>query len=265
MEWDLSRVELISPLGRVLYALVDHEGAIEQARAAVDAAPDDLDRLLALGGAQVAVWRFQDAVATYTRAVERWPEDHRTWQLRGHRLITIRHVALARRDLERAARIGPPGFDTLYHLGHTFYLEGDFARAAALYRECLEVCRPEQVLATADWLYMALRRAGQVDEAAALVRSLPLDTIDYGRSQGYYNRLRVYRGDRAPETLLDPIEDERVDVQMLTQAYGLGNYYLYNGERERALALFRDVVGRDWWPAFAFIAAEVELLRAGAA
>ena len=41
--------------------------------------------------------------------------------------------------------------------------------------------------------------------------------------------------------------------------YGVGNWYLYNCRPEEAAAVFKRVVEGPCWPAFGFIAAEVEL------
>ncbi len=43
--------------------------------------------------------------------------------------------------------------------------------------------------------------------------------------------------------------------------YGIGNYFLYNGDRDKALDIFRNIVAGDQWASFGYIAAETELSR----
>jgi hypothetical protein len=46
--------------------------------------------------------------------------------------------------------------------------------------------------------------------------------------------------------------------------YGVGNWHLYSGRRDRAIVIFRDVVGTDQWASFGAISAEADLARLGA-
>jgi hypothetical protein len=69
----------------------------------------------------------------------------------------------------------------------------------------------------------------------------------------------MYKGHVAPEELLDVETANELDLATL--GYGLGNWYLYNGDIKRAEAVFRRVTSGPYWPAFGFIAAEVELAR----
>jgi hypothetical protein len=43
--------------------------------------------------------------------------------------------------------------------------------------------------------------------------------------------------------------------------YGLGNWYLYNGQRDEAVRIFRQIVAGNQWASFGYIAAEAELKR----
>ena len=43
--------------------------------------------------------------------------------------------------------------------------------------------------------------------------------------------------------------------------YGVADYYLVNGQKDRALELMREVVRGPQWAAFGFAAAEAELAR----
>jgi hypothetical protein len=51
------------------------------------------------------------------------------------------------------------------------------------------------------------------------------------------------------------------DVQLATLAYGLGNWYLLRGDKGQARKWFERSTQSGGWPAFGFIASEVELRR----
>ncbi len=83
-----------------------------------------------------------------------------------------------------------------------------------------------------------------------------MDILDNG---AYYQRLLMYKGLRKPEDVLG--SDEQDPLQIATQGYGVGNFFLVNGDVERARAIFRRVVAVPQWAAFGFIAAEADLAR----
>ena len=50
-------------------------------------------------------------------------------------------------------------------------------------------------------------------------------------------------------------------MELATYGYGVGHWYLVNGQRARAREIFERVVSGAQWPAFGFMAAEAELAR----
>ena len=151
-------------------------------------------------------------------------------------------------------------FNIYYHLGLAYYLTGDFAKALTAYRECMKYStdNDDSLVATSDWLYMTLRRLGQRAEAEKVLGPIKegMNVLDNG---AYYQRLLMYKGLRQPEEVLG--NDEQDPLQIATQGYGVGNFYLVNGDAERAKAVFERVVAGSQWAAFGFIAAEADLAR----
>jgi hypothetical protein len=74
----------------------------------------------------------------------------------------------------------------------------------------------------------------------------------------------MYRGKLKPEDVLNVSDNEEdADLVVATQGYGVGNWYLVNGDTARANEIFEQVVEGKHFSAFGFIAAEVELIAAG--
>jgi tetratricopeptide (TPR) repeat protein len=69
------------------------------------AAPDSPDALIWVGRRQGYLWRYKDAIATFTRGIERFPEDARFYRHRGHRNITVRNFDGAIADFEKAVTL----------------------------------------------------------------------------------------------------------------------------------------------------------------
>ena len=147
-----------------------------------------------------------------------------------------------------------------YHLGLAYYLQGDFARALHAYREGMKVStvNDDMLVATSDWLYMTLRRLKRDADARQVLEPIK-ERMDVIENTAYHQRLLMYKGLRSPESVLNLNTAD--DTQIATQGYGVGNWYLVNGDRQKAREIFEKVIAGRAWPAFGFIAAEADLKR----
>jgi len=148
-----------------------------------------------------------------------------------------------------------------YHLGLARYLQGDFDRALAAYRQCLGVStNPDMLVATSHWLYMTLRRLGREAEAREVLE--PIDAgMEILENHDYHRLLLMYRGETDAETLLARAEESGSGTGFASTAYGVGNWYACNGDLERARRVFGRILETDAWAAFGYIAAEADLAR----
>jgi hypothetical protein len=105
---------------------------------------------------------------------------------------------------------------------------------------------------------MSLSRAGRSAEARALLDQ-HLDTLATEPGYAYTKRVQLYRGEITPEQLITA--GDTAGLQVATLRFGLGNWYLVQGDTARALAQFRAAVGTTGWAGFGFIVSEVELRR----
>jgi tetratricopeptide (TPR) repeat protein len=268
-----AKPEIVSLLGVKYYAKADVTGDIAKAESQLAADPKNVELLLAVGRAQAAAWRYHDAIATYTRALETAPADARLYRQRGHRYISVRRFDAAVADLKRAALLNDRDFDIWYHLGLAHYLRGEFTEALAAYQKCHDVAqrdriaaadkegRDDKLIAISDWLYMTYRRLNRPADAAKILEPItPESKVKENKS--YFKRLLFYKGLTNEEELIKPKEPKDfTDSELATVGYGLGNWHLYNGNRAKAEEHFRRIVSGKFWPAFGFIAAEVELAR----
>ncbi|HEX8906249.1 MAG TPA: tetratricopeptide repeat protein [Longimicrobiaceae bacterium] len=250
------------------------EAQLDSARQAYDAAPDDADVILTYGRRLAALGRYREAIGMWTEGIGKHPRDARFYRYRGHRWITLRKFDRAVGDLEKAERLlrgrpdqpepdGSPGTtlqqSVWYHLGIGWYLRGDFPRAAQAFRYAMAASRgDDQRVASTDWLYMSLRRAGRTDEARAALAAIPVD-VKVTESRSYLQRLRMYRGEIPPDSLLDPAG--KTNIEVATQSYGAGNWYLYNGRTDDAEQVFWKITQAENWAPFGYIAAEADLRR----
>jgi tetratricopeptide (TPR) repeat protein len=258
------------------------EARLQSARAQFEANPDDPAAQIWLGRRLAYLGRFQDAIDVFSAGTKKFPRDARFYRHRGHRRITVRQFDFAIADLKKAAQLmegkpdqiepdGQPNdrntptstlkFNIWYHLGLAYYLKGQNENALKAYRECLAVSdSPDRIVATSHWLYMTVRRLGRKDDAANVL--FPIRTgLDVIENTGYYRLLLMYKGTISFETLRDEAKKQQASAASHSVMYGLANWHLYNGRRDEAVALFRQILASDQWTSFGYIAAESDLRR----
>lgn len=229
--------------------------------------------------------RFEEAVDVFTEGIAKYPNSARLYRHRGHRFISLRRFDRAIEDLTMASRfipgfpfeIEPDGapnklntplsstqFNIRYHLALAYYLKGDFANAEIVYQSCLTTCNNDDLLvACVDWMYMNHRRQGKETEAKSILGNIR-DSMAIIENDSYYKRCRMYKGKIPPDSVLQVganQDQDAADLALATQGYGVGNWYLCNGDSAKAKEVFEKVVAGKYFAAFGFIAAEAELAR----
>lgn len=286
--------EALSLLGDTLYTLelpkerqAQYDSALNVALHNYKNAPQNLENIIWLGRRLAYMGRYREAIETYTKGISLFPNSPELYRHRGHRYISTRQFEKAVADLEKSAMLvksipltqeanGIPiplpendqpttlQFNIYYHLGLAYYLQGEYGKAADAYEQCMEYSQTDdEIAATADWLYMAYRRMGE-DEVAEETLAMIREDMNIKENEGYFERLLMYKGLVAPDSLLNigsnvPLADR--DLALATQGYGVGNFYLYNGEQQLGKQILEDIVEGRHWAAFGYIAAEADLAR----
>ncbi len=245
--------------------------------------PDSLEFIIWHGRRLAYLSRYKEAIEVYTKGLTKFPDSYRLRRHRGHRYISIRKLDQAIKDLSEAGKLAnklpveiePDGipnklnqplsnthFNIWYHLGLAYFLKGEFKRAEYAYTVCnIYSVNDDLRCATGDWLYMTLRRQGRHEDAIIALDFMHTN-MNIIENDSYFKRLQMYQGDIAPEELLE-VTDPEADkaVSMATQGYGVGNWYLCEGDTTKALEVFKEVLTGSHWAAFGYIAAEADLKR----
>ena len=254
---------------------------LEKARAAHKASPDDPDTVIWLGRRTAYLGKYKEAISIYTDGIAKFPKDARFYRHRGHRFISIRCFDDAVRDLEKAGQlvkgtkdeVEPDGLpnakniptstlqsNVWYHLGLAYYLKGDFENSLKAYKKCLKVSKnPDMLVATQNWHYLTLRKLGRLEDSIRVLKSIK-DDLDIIENDSYYKLLKLYQGKINVIDLFTEIGGGD-DLGNATVGYGIGNWLMINGEKEKAETIFRKILETDQWSSFGYIAAEAELGR----
>lgn len=256
-----------------------YETKLAEARADFEKNPNNADAVIWFGRRTAYPGKYKEAIGIFSGGIAKFPKDARFYRHRGHRLLTLRCFDDAVRDFETAAKlvkgkpdeIEPDGLpnarniptstlqsNIFYHLGLAYYVKGDFKNALKAYRNAEKVStNPDMTVATKHWLYMTLRRMGKTKEAEKSVADVK-DDLDIIENDDYYKLVKLYQGKQTADELLKEIDAQTGTLSSASLGYGIGNWFLYNGEKEKAVKIFRQITAGNQWASFGFIAAEAE-------
>ena len=283
--------EAVSLLGDTLYApelsagrRAQYDSALAVAQQNYRNAPEHPENIVWWGRRLGYLGRYQEAIRVFSDGLAKFPESAELYRHRGHRYITTRQFERAVGDLKKSAqllenqtvRMEPNGipiplppndqpaslqFNVYYHLGLAYYLTGQYGPAAEAYETCLTYANTDdETVAVADWLYMTYRRLGE-DEVAERTLALIRQDMNVQENEGYYERLLMYKGYLDPDSLMQIDPGDDLDLKLATAGYGLGNYYLSEGDTLLGREIFQNVIDGRYWAAFGYIAAEADLAR----
>jgi len=274
--------QAVSKLGDDLYSSDPPEAALKkyaEAKANFEQEPDTPDALIWYGRRTAYLGKYREAIEIYTYGIKKHPEDARIYRHRGHRYISVREFDKAIEDFEKAATLiegkediieqdGMPNALNIpvsslhtniwYHLGLAYYLENDLENALRIYREGIKASQNDDMLvATTHWMYMTLRLLGQEDKAKEALMAIQAE-MNVIENTVYHKLCLFYKGELPLENLTDP---EFSSIMNDAMAYGIGNWYFANGEKEKAKKIFQKILDGKSWASFGYIAAESDFAR----
>ena len=240
------------------------------------------DALIWYGRRTAYLGDYMKAIEIFTKGISIHPGDARLYRHRGHRYITVRCFDKAIADFKKAAalvkgkpdEIEPDGLpnekniptSTLqsniwYHLGLVYYIVGDYKQALQAYRQCLRVStNPDMYIATANWMYVTLRKLNKNKEAKSLLASVK-PGIEVIENKEYLEILLLYKKETDFADPVSYLQKNKQSLSLASFGFGLGNYLLLNGKTEKARQVFQLITGSNQWSSFGFIATEAELAR----
>ena len=266
--------------GEPLYAATPGEDTLrklEAAREEYRADPDNADHVIWYGRRTAYAGDYRRAIGIFSEGIEKFPMDPRFYRHRGHRYISTRQFDAAIQDFLRAVvlmqgmplRTEPDGLpnaqnipltttqgNVWYHLGLAYYLKQDWPLALAAFRNGYRLGgNDDNLVSTGHWIYMILRRMGD-DEAAAAALADISENMTIIENTSYHRLCLLYKGELDVESLLGADGDDPSNAAV---AYGVANWFYYNGDQDRSDALLERIVSGSSWSAFGYIAAEADL------
>ena len=275
--------QAISLFGDSLYATEPSEKTLEKYETRKKEYVEDslnVDKIIWFGRFAAYKGDYHEAIAIYSKGIERFPEESRLYRHRGHRYISTRQFAKAIEDLEYASKLiegtenemepdGLPNAQNIpvsskhgniwYHLGLAYYLQQDFDNSLRAYKECLNsTTNDDNLVSSTHWIYMILRRQGLQEEANTYLDAIN-DSLNIIENTAYHKACLFYKGNLTLDELQTSIEEGSGGDAM---RYALGNWYFYNGEKEKSKAVYTEMIEGGGWNSFGYIAAEADLFKA---
>lgn len=241
--------------------------------------PDSMEMICWYGRRLSYLYQYEEAIQVFTEGIKKHPDAYQLYRHRGHRYLTIRQVDRAISDLEQAAFFirkepikveedGIPNdrniprssvqFNVWYHLGLAYYIKGNFDKAVSAYKKCMALAdNHDMQVSVTNWLYLTYHKIGNVDAAEKILEPIK-ERMNVVENYQYHNLLLMYKGLVRPESLFE-IGTTDGSIAQSTIGYGVGNWYYYHGQQEKAISVFNKVLESPYWQAFGYLASEMEV------
>ena len=250
---------------------------LTEAKANYDADPMDVMNIIWYGRRVAYTGDYRGAIEIFSEGIEKHPTDARLYRHRGHRYISVREVDRAVSDYEMAAELikgtedliepdgapNPQGIylttthsNIYYHLGLSYFLRQEWQKSHDAFKMGQDLgLNDDNIVSAGHWIYMNLRRLGREEEAQASLHNIKED-MNIVENMSYHNLTLMYNGTIPAEQLTDVDPNDPSGAAI---AFGVANWFLYNGETDKAYDLMERFMDTSSWSAFGFIAAEKEL------
>jgi|TARA_R110002110_G_scaffold175760_5_gene379485 tetratricopeptide (TPR) repeat protein len=247
---------------------------------AFDLDTSNIQNIIWYGRFTAYLGNYKEAIEIYSEALKKYPNEPRLYRHRGHRYITIREFDKAIIDFTRAAALikgkenqveedGMPNAQNIpvstlhgniyYHLGLAYYLIDEQEAALKAFKKCLESSHnPDNVVSATHWIYMIFNRLGREAAGENYLRNVKpgMNVIE---NTAYYQACLFYKGDLKKEDIYPGSAAANSSNSALN--YSFANWLYYNGYKENAGEVLKEIIAGEDWNSFGFIAAESDLAR----
>lgn len=274
--------QAVSLLGDTLYPsspYANGSSKYDTAKMNYETSPDNVDNIIWYGRWTAYQGNFREAIRIYTEGISKFPEDARFYRHRGHRYISIREFNRAIADFEKAASLiegmkdeiepdGQPNAFNIpigslrsniwYHLGLAYYVKNDLTKALPVYERAVrESNNDDKLTSTTHWLYMTLRLLGKKKEAEKILAPIQ-PNMNIIENKAYHQLCLLYKGVLPVDSLTGETGSASSNDAV---AYGVANWYYYNGHHEKAKTFYEQILKGKVWASFGYIVAEADYVR----
>lgn len=224
--------------------------ALEDAKASLEkehTASNWYDYGMALSKAK----RSDDAIDAYSQGLVEFPFSALLYFGRGRRYMgTSYEQAIA--DFTMAIQLEGAVNLYWYYRAVCHNMCGNFEQAIYDFRQALRYAQPEDCYSMYDWIFSSYVEMGDMESARKLLQDAPDDQDVPDMDWDYKCRVRLYKGLRKPEEMLNLEEirqhvsdsDDDLKLDVVTLRYGMFIYYTYIGDLEKGneqlLAIVKD-------------------------
>lgn len=219
------------------------EITISDLKKQLETTPTDCQLWLKLGHAIADEGDFQGAINAFSMGLIQNPFNSELHLQRGRKFIASGRYAETIAEITLAARLNPYNWENWYYMSVAYNLDRQYEKSAEGFEECIKhMPSPASRYPVVDWLFTTYNKLDEKEKAKTALElidhNIPSSTMDYS----YRKRVMLFKGLINPEEFIDEAEikrsclttKDRPVLEMITQLYGLANYYSYIGEMEKS-------------------------------
>jgi len=220
--------------------------------------PLSYDLRISLGDALCSQLRYLEAINQYSMAIGLDAKNITGYYKRAQRYLCVHQFQKSLADYCVCDMALPGRFDFNYKIGLLWYYLEQYEKSI----ECFDAAQSyaqngEMLIAVVYWRHLARMRCG-MSETNEAQRSL-FDVqpgINVGSHGSYLVAVEFFREEYSYSEIAQALKEQKSDIDYVTILYAVYRTLMLQEEHERAQAILRELLKRNYhWPSFSFVAA----------
>jgi len=152
-------------------------------------------------------------------------------------------------DYTMAIQLDPSNWLYWYYRATVLNMHGMLEDSISDFRQCMRLTDPSEHYPLIHWIYTSYVELGRYEDAKKSLELIDATIEPPRMDYGYCRSVRLYKGIVKPEEFIDiPAmekavlpREKRVELELNTMYYALYNYWMVNGDEEKAADAIREL------------------------
>lgn len=214
---------------------------------------EDYESLKKLGSLLVSQYRYKDALEAFLKAKSIRGDEVFLYFLLGGTYLTLLEFDEAQKMYNIALEKGATQKQTSFYFAFLAFCKGEFEKASDYLSMSLP-CDDETKISNIYWDLIASQRLKKESQ----LKKYFDECQNIGHHKSYKKAVSVMLGLKAADEVLCELEKEGSDLDFVITAFGIAEYFLFIGEKDKSEALTKRLLEkRSVWPCAAYLASYV--------
>lgn len=257
------------------------DSLLQEAEASLKMSGGDAAMRTDIGRRNLELGRYEDALEIFSEGIKQDPNSLADYRYRGASYYQLQQFENALADFQQAKQLAKEQpnqieyqvdgtaantpvynlhFSTYYYLGLLYFEDGRYDEAVRHFGYAWNNAANNDLKSMLSfWLVLSFKKQKMEGQASSVMREISPEMTMIG-SPVYRDLCVMFSGYMSTDELLQKYTDASHE-EYLVSRFGVGMWYAFDGQGDRARTLLESAVGTGYWLSDAYPVAQSELAR----